>query len=209
MSVQPSVDLNALWKYVTDKVKQQLTVPALWRAMEAAKPLMLDDDVLVLGFAPMEAHQAGLLMDTRHKNLIEQVLESATRKRLLIHAMAAESPAEWEAQKAARVEGQKLQEQAREQFRKDAEAGDTWEAVSEQLVRKFGGLQNRGLASVQAVFLDEAVAALAEAYGRLMPELPDEHAERAYSRALERVSERVLVPSASIGQLVIARRRSA
>jgi hypothetical protein len=206
MSGQPSVDLNALWKYVTDKVKAQITLPGLWRAMEAAKPLVLDDDTLVLGFSGEDTYQAGQLMDHRHKNLIEQVLESATRKRLKIHPMAADSPADWEAYKQSQVEGQKLTQQHKEQFRKDAEAGESWEAVSELLVRRFSTLQNRGLASVQGKFLEEAVAALTEAYGRLMPEHPDEQDEREYSRALERVAERVMVPSAAIAQLVLARR---
>jgi len=205
MSGQPSIDLDALWKYVTDKVKGQITLPGLWRAMEAARPLVLDGEILVLGFSGPDAHQAGHLMDHRHKNIIEQVLETATRKRLKIHPMAAESAADWEAYKQSQAEGQKLTQQHKEQFRKEAEAGQTWDAVSELLVRRFSGLQNRGLASVQARFLEEAVATLAEAYGRLMGETPDEHAEREYSRALERVGERVLVPAAAIGQLVIAR----
>lgn len=207
MSQTPSIDLNALWKYVTDRVKAQVTMPGLWRAMEAAKPVALDGDLLVMGFGPSEGHQGGLLMDHRHKNMIEQVLEQATRKRLRLHVMAGETLEEWEAYKAAQVEAVKLQQQAKQQFQAEAEAGQSWEAVGEQLIRRFSGMTNRGLASVQARFLDDAIDTLAEAYGRLMPADPDEHAERNYSRALERVSERVGVPAAMIGQLVIAKRR--
>lgn len=204
---QPAVDLNALWKYVTDRIKAQVTMPGLWRAMEAAKPVTLEEDQLVLGFGPSEGHQGGLLMDHRHKNMIEQVLEQATRKRLRIHVMAGETLEEWEASKAAQAEAVKLQAQAKQQFMAEADAGNSWEAVAEQLIRRFSNMQNRGLASVQGRFLDDAISVLAEAYPRLMTQNPDEQSERLYSRALERVSERVSVPSAMIAQLVIAKRR--
>ena len=97
--------------------------------------------------------------------------------------------------------------QAKEQFLAEAEAGETWEAVGEQLVRRFGNLEHRGLSSIQGVFLDTSLGTLAEAYGRLMPAIPDEHAERNYSRVLERISERVGVPAAMIAQLVLVKRR--
>jgi len=201
-----NIDLNALWQYVTNQVKNQITLPSLWRSMEAARPLTIDDDTLVLGFVAAEAHQMGLLMDNKHRNIIEQCLHQATRLRLKIHPMAAESVADWEAYKLTLSEGARLSREAKEQFQQRAEAGQTWDAVGEQLVRKFSATANRGLASVQGRYLNEAVDVLAEAYGRLMPADPDEQAERNYSRALERVSERVAVPSAVIAQMVLVRR---
>jgi hypothetical protein len=78
--------------------------------------------------------------------------------------------------------------------------------VAEQLVRKYSATPNRGLSSVQGRYLHEAVDTLAEAYTRLMPEPPTEADERAYSRALDRVSERAMVPSSLIAQMVWARR---
>ena len=40
----PQIDLNALWKYVTDQVKQRTTLPSLWRSMEGARPLTIEND---------------------------------------------------------------------------------------------------------------------------------------------------------------------
>jgi hypothetical protein len=203
----PNIDLNALWNYVTAQVKGQITLPSLWRSMEAAKPLAVDGDILVLGYPAAEAHQMGLLLDNRHRNVIEQCLEQATRVRLKIHPLAAETVAEWEAHKTAQAEGVRLQQQAREQFQQRAEAGQTWDAVGEQLVRRFSALQNRGLASVQGRYLEDSLDVLAEAFGRLMPADADENTERGYSRVLDRIAERVNVPAALIAQMVLARRK--
>ena len=79
--------------------------------------------------------------------------------------------------------------------------------MAEQLAQKYTGLANRTLPSVQGRFLAEAVDVLAEAYGRLMPETPTEPDDRGYSRCLERVAERAMVPGSLIAYLVLERAR--
>lgn len=203
----PQIDLNALWKYVTDQVKSRTTQPTLWRSMEGARPLIIEDEELILGYQAELSMQAGLMMDVQNKNLIEQVIESATRKRLRIRVIDGETLADWEALKLQQVEAKRLQEQSRLQYQQQMKSGDSWDAVAEQLVRKYSNTPNRTLSSVQGRYLDDAVAALAEAFGRLMGETPSELDERAYSKALDRVSERAMVPSSLIAQMVWARRR--
>lgn len=151
--------------------------------------------------------QAGLMMDVQNKNLIEQVIESATRKRLRIRVIDGETLADWEALKQLQVEAKRLQEQSRLQYQQQVKSGDSWEAVAEQLVRKYSNTSNRTLSSVQGRYLDDAIAVLSDAYGRLMGDAPSELDERAYSKALDRVSERAMVPSSLIAQMVCARRR--
>ena len=207
MSQPPPIDVNALWHYVIDQTKARTSLPALWRAMEAARPITLENDELILGYTVADFSQSHLLHDNRFKNTLEQVLESATRKRLRLRIITGESLADWEAHKTQQAEGVRLQAEARQQFQKQAESGATWDAVGEQLVRKFSNLPNRGLASVQGRYLDECLAAFAEAYRRLMPPNSDEQDERNYSRALERIAERVNVPSSLIAHMVQQRLR--
>ena len=202
MSQAPQIDYDALWKYVTQHVKARSNLPAFWRALEAGRAITVDGDRLVVGFGVANMHQSGLLLQTQNKNLIEQVLEQATRKRLTLHVIQGESLQDWEGVKIHQEEATRLEQENVAQFQKRVEGGGNWDAVGEQLVRKVAALQHRGLASVQGRFLHEAVGILAEAYGRLMPETPTETDERNYSRALERVGERVLVPAAVIGYLV-------
>jgi len=205
MSQAPNIDLNALWRYVTDQVKAQVTLPGLWRSMEAAHPLALENDELILGFSVSTSHQKGLLIDSRHRNVIEQVLQAATRKRLAIRLIDGETVEDWETYKLNQTEAQRLQAETRRQLQTKIESGGTWDAVGEQLVRAFAALTNRNLASVQARYLDQAVTTLAEAYGRLMSETPTELEERSYARVLERVSERAGVSSSLIAYFVLRR----
>jgi hypothetical protein len=202
MSQAPEIDYNALWQYVTQQLKSRTSLPALWRALEAARPIVIEGDNFILGFRPADGHMQGFLLEDHYKNLIQQSLETATRRRLNLNIIIGETVEDWESEKARREEAERLQQQAREQYRKHAESGQTWDQVGEQLVRKFSGVPHRGLSSVQARFLDECLDALVEAHRRLMAAEPTELEERAYSRVLDRLSERVMVPSTLIGYLV-------
>ncbi|HEU4754330.1 MAG TPA: hypothetical protein VFU47_14565 [Armatimonadota bacterium] len=207
MAQAPKVDYAALWKYVTDQVKARTSLPPLWRALEAARAITVENDRLIVGFGVADMHQSGLLLQTQHKNIIEQVLEQATHRRLQLEVIQGETLQDWEAAKQHAAEASRLQEQSREQFQKQVEGGQSWEAIGEQLVRKIASLPHRGLASVQGRFLAEALDTLVEAYGRLMPEHPTEADERGYSRTLERLSERVFIPASLIAYLVDERRK--
>lgn len=208
MSQPPTIDLNALWHYVTEQIKNKITLPSLWRSMEGARPLTIENDELILGYQAGLSMQSGLMMDIHNRNAIEQVLETATRKRLRIRVIDGDSIEDWENHKLTLEAGKQMQQQARAQYAAQAEAGLSWEAVAEQLIRKYSATANRTLSSVQGRYLDDAIDLLADAYGRLMPETPSELEERSYSRAIDRVAERAMVPSALIAQLVWARRRS-
>lgn len=202
MSQAPQIDANALWQYVVQQIKQRVSLPHVWRAVEAARPIVVEGDLLILAYGTETAHQAGLLADNRYRIMIEQTLQAATHRPLRFRVINGETPADWEAVKAAEAEAVRLQAETKQQRQTRLDAANTWEAVGEGLIRKFGGLNNRGLASVQGRYLTEAVAALAEAYARLMPETPQETDERAYTRVLERISERTGVAAAMIGYLV-------
>jgi hypothetical protein len=204
MSQEGQTDLNALWTQVTDEVKARIVMPSLWRAMEAGKPLAIEEGELVLGFGAGMG-QGGLLMDQRHRNVIEQILEEKTHQRLRLHLIDGDTLEDWELIKQQRIEAERLTQQSRQQYRQEAAAGDTWDAVGEHLIRRFSETPHRSLASVQGRYLDEAVNTLAESYGRLMFGEPGEMEERAFSRVLTRVAERVAVPEALIAQMVYSK----
>src|SRR5205807_5032293 len=140
------------------QVKAKFSMPARWRAMEAATPLTLNGDELILGYDPGEMHQSGLILDHRHRNVIEQIIEAASHRRLKLRVIPGQTLEDWNLAQQTEIEGARLQQQAREQFLKTAEAGQTWEAVGEQLVRRFAGIPHRGLTSVQGRFLSDAVS---------------------------------------------------
>jgi hypothetical protein len=205
MSQSPQIDVHALWGYVTQQVKNQITLPSLWRALEAARPLTLEGDQLIIGFGAADAHQSGLLETTQNRNVIEQVMSAATRRQLRLRIIPGDTLADWELAKQKDVESALLQQQAKRHFLRPSEAAPSWDAVAEQLVRRFQDTPHRVYTSVQGRYLQEALAILAEAYARLMPDPPTDGDERNFSRALDRVSERTGVPASQVALMVYER----
>lgn len=205
---QPQIDVRALWAYVTEQVKKEITLPSLWRSLEAARPVTLENEELVVGYPLQAADLQGLLMDARNRNSLEQIIERATRRRIRLRVIQGDTLEDWEAEKARDAESIRLMNQRRQQTTRAAAAAGTWDAVGEALIRKLTALPNRTLSSVQGRFLEQALTELVDAYDRLMPESPAEMDERSYSRALERFSERCGVPAAMLAYMVEQRRRS-
>src|SRR5437879_2604811 len=104
MSEPAAIDANALWKYVTEQVKREITMPSLWRCMEAARPVIVENDELVIGFSLQAADLQGLLMDTRNRNSVEQIMERATRRRIRLRVIQGDTLEDWGAEKAREVE---------------------------------------------------------------------------------------------------------
>lgn len=197
------IDVRQLWTYVTQQVKNEIVMPSLWRALEAAVPITVEGEELVIGFSGSGSEHVGQLLSNQNRLKIEQVLTNATRLKLRIRVIEGSTMADWNTVKQSDAAATQMQAQNIKKHQEVVAAGTTWDAVGEQVVRKFGSMPNRSLTGVQGRFLIEAVAILADAYARLMPETPSEQDERAYGRTLERVAERSAVPGAMIAYLVL------
>ena len=216
MSQAPQIDVKKLWEWVTAQVKTKTTAPGLWRSMEAARPITVEGDEVVLGFGPDQSHMRGLLLDNRHQRMIEQLMETGTKRRLTLRIIDGETLADWETHKANEREAVRLIQAGRTGGASSpggapgpaaSGANGTWEEIGEKLIRRIGTIPTRAMPSVQGRLLVEAVDALVEAYPRLMTENSTEQDERSLSRTLDRLAERLGTTSATIGYFLHDRLR--
>lgn len=196
-------DLQQLWQVVVEKVKERLVKPQLWRAMEGCRALAVDEGLLILAFPPNVAHGASMLAESNSQNVIERVLQELTGQPLRIKVIHGETIADWEEEKKRGAAAIQLQAAAAERRRREAAAGSSWEAISDQLSRRFADTPLRQLPHVQAAFLDDAVGILAEAVQRMMNTATvPEPEQRAYARTIDKVAERTQVPATLVAWLV-------
>jgi hypothetical protein len=196
-------EVQKLWQEVVEKVKVRLVMPPLWRAMEGCRPLVVEEDVLVLAFPPDVAHGASLLVESKNQNIIERALEESAGRPLRLKVIHGETIADWEEEKKRGAAAAQLQAAAAERRRREAAAGQSWDSISEQLSRRYAETPLRQLPHVQAAFLDEAVGVLADAVQRMMntANVPEPE-QRAYARTLDKVAERAQVPATLVAWLV-------
>lgn len=195
-------DVARIWHDVTELVKKRLVLPALWRAMEEARALTLDDNRLILGFPPRAAHGAGLLMDTKNLNVIEQALEEVAGAPWRLRVIHGETLQDWQEQKQREEQAAAFARTMQEKRRRETGVEQSWEAISERLTRRYAEMPLRGLPQTQAAYLEEALDVLSEAMGRLMPETPSEADQRGLARVIDKVADRAGVPGALIAFLL-------
>lgn len=202
-------EVSAIWQRVVEEVKTRVVLPALWRAMEGARPLTVDENRFILAFPPQAAHGAGLLMDAKNLNIIEQTLSEVAGQPWRLKIIHGETLEDWAQQKQREQEQAAFTRSMQERRRREVGVEQNWEAVGERLTRRYAELPLRGLPQTQAAYLEEALDVLAEAMTRLMPADPVEADQRGLARVLDKVADRSGVPAPMIAFLLRQRTKKA
>jgi hypothetical protein len=197
-----SSEAQRLWRGALEKVKVRLVLPGVWRAMEAARPLVVEGDLLVLGFPASVAHEGGLLRDSKNSNVIERALEEEAGRPLRMRLIEGDTVEDWRAYQRRDAEAAALQKAAQERRHRDSSVEQGWDAVGERLIRRYAEMPMRQLPQIQALYLEEAVAVLTEAARRLLGENASEVDHRSFARVLDKVADRAQVPAALVAWLV-------
>jgi hypothetical protein len=195
-------DVERLWKATTEKVKVRLVLPGVWRAMEAARPLTIEDGFFIIGFPPARSHEGGLFRDAKTNNIIERALEEEAGRNLRLRIIEGETLADWEQVKLRDVEAQNLQRAAAERRKREASVEQGWDGIMERVSRRYAEIPLRQLPQMQALYMEESIGILADAASRLLGENAAEVDHRSFARAIERVADRAQVPAAVIAYLI-------
>ena len=194
-------DLAEVWAEILPDLRKGVTGVGVWAALNASRPIVVEDGFLILGLPSKEIELAGHLRLAQTRKLIEteagRLLEQALNLRV-IEGVTAE---DWATEKIRDGEKRRLQVQALARARAQVQAGTSWEGIYEQLSRKFAETTNRSLPQNRAKFFMEAVEIVAAAV-RETP-ITDDLAERNYARCLERVSQYSEVPSTLVAVKVL------
>ncbi len=89
-----------IWAKAFESVRQEVAVPTVWLAMEAARPLTIDGNYFVAALSLQEAYLAGHLQDNLATSAIEEALRTITGRILAFRLIIGESLADWEGVKA-------------------------------------------------------------------------------------------------------------
>ncbi len=195
-------DIEQIWKGTLEKIKVRLVMPGVWRAMEAARPLVIENGILVLGFPASRSHEGGLLKDSKTNNIIERALEEEAGQPLRLRTIEGETLDDWQTAKLRDEQATALQRAAAEKRRREQSADQGWDGIIERLTRQYADMPMRQLPQMQAIYLDEAIRLLADAARRLLGDSPAEADQRSFARALDRVADRTQVPAAIVAYLV-------
>jgi hypothetical protein len=196
-------DASKVWEEALPRIKNGVTGVGVWAALNAARPIALEDGVIVLGLPAQDSELAGHLKVATTKRLIESVVSMICGQSVAAKVIDGVSQEDYDTYKRREAERARLQQQALEKMRTELTARTSWDQVYEQLGRRFAAVSNKSLPQNRARFLEEAVELVAEA--RRRQATYDEAGERNFARCLERLAQYAEMPSTWIARIVLER----
>ncbi len=182
-----------IWREATDVVLiRSDRFGPLNQAMQAAVPIAVDGELLVITMPGSERHLAGHMETASNRNSIRNALELVAGQRLDFRIIDGSTVEEWNALKAAEGRTRAAAAEARKERTTGAapaaRAGEgPWDEVIQRIHRQYQQLAKRQYPQSKARYLREALGWV----GRLDEELRYDTEEDAHERALARALERL------------------
>ncbi|MBS1713194.1 MAG: hypothetical protein JST30_02530 [Armatimonadetes bacterium] len=196
-------ELSEVWSEVLPDLRKAVTGVGVWAALNAARPIVIEDGHLVLGLPHSENELAGHLRMAQTRRLIETEVGRHFDAPLTLRIIEGTSAEDWTTEKIRDAEKRKLNEQALARAKAELKAGVSWDGVYEKLSRKYAETPNRSLPQNRAKFFLEAVDIIVEAL--LSTPITDDLAERSYARCIERVAQYSEIPSSLVAVKILER----
>lgn len=196
-------ELTEIWKDLLPKLREAVSGVGVWTALNASRPVALEDGILVIGVPHEDAELSGHLKVVTTKRILETYASRALGESVQVRIIDGVGQAEWEAQKRRDAEARRLQELNMNKMRAEMTARSNWESVYDQLGRQYAAIPNKSLPQNRARFYAGAVELVAET--RRGQESWDELGERNFARCLERLAQYAEIPSAIVAGDVLQR----
>ncbi len=196
-------ELAEIWNEALPTIKEGVTGVGVWTALNAAKPIALENGVLVVGVPHELGELSGHLKLAATKRLIETTMTGLALQQVTLRVIDGVEIGDWDIEKRRDIEKARLNDQAMTKMRAAMAAKSDWEATYELLGRKFAAVPGKSLPQNRARFYEEAVSLIADARQGMSGY--DELGERNFARCLERLAQYSEVPSSIVALDVLRR----
>ena len=192
-----------LWSQALPTIQNSISGRGVWAALNAAKPITLEEGVLVVGLPHEDSQLAAHLRLAQNHRVIEHFVSKTAQKSTKVRIIDGITEQDYEIVKRRDMERRRLQEQEMAKMRAEMQARTSWDQVYEQLSKRWSAVGNKSLPQNRARFFEEAIEIVAEA--RREMQSVDDMSERNFARCLERVAQYVEMPSTVVATQVLQR----
>jgi hypothetical protein len=196
-------DLLGTWKEALPKIQNSVTGRGVWAALNAARPIALEENVMVLGVPHEDSELSGHLRIPSTKRVMEVMLSQVVGSAVTVRVIDGVTQEDYDLVKRRDGERRRLEDQEMAKMRAEMSAKTSWEGVYEQLSRRFAAVTNKSLPQSRARFYEEAIEIIAQA--RREQTTYDDMGERNFARCLERLAQYVEIPSAMVAHDILKR----
>lgn len=138
-----SLDLEKLWAAVIEGLHRGPVNRSLWQAAERAKPITIENGVLIIGFNPRDMRYAGYLQTAPNRSRIQEIIMARTGRRLDMRVIEGDTIEDWRRVKQIeRLSEERVEEQVRE-IEARRESVRAWADLNEDLIKLFSATTAR------------------------------------------------------------------
>jgi hypothetical protein len=194
-------DPGAIWKDALPIIMKNVSGRGVWAALNAVRPIALEEDQLVVGIPQTDGELAGHLRLPQTKRIMELAVSQIVGKSFGVRLIDGVREADYELAKRRDAERRRLQEAEMTKMRAELASKSNWETVYEQLSRRYAAVTNKSLPQNRARFFEEALELIAET--RKQQTTFDDMGERNFARCLERLAQYSEIPSTIVAVQVL------
>jgi hypothetical protein len=183
------VNVEELWQAVIESLHRGPVNRSLWDAVAHAKPLVIEDNELVIGFSPRDMRHAGYLQTASNRARIQDVLLARTGHRLQLRVIEGDTIDAWRRVKQIeRLAEERAEEQVRE-VQARAQSVHAWADLNEALIKLFSAAGLRRYPITLARMLAKALAMVYETDATVRADDPEGTAY--HDRELNRICDKL------------------
>jgi curved DNA-binding protein CbpA len=190
-----------IWRETTDVVLLRSDrFGPLNQAMQAAIPITLDEDLLILSMPGAERHLSGHMETAANRNAILNALELTSGRRLDFRLIDGSSVEDWEALKKGERRARETATRGRRETAGTAArpaAGEgPWDELVQRIHRQYQQIPKRQYPQAKARYLREALGwvVATDEEVRYQGEVDEDAHERSIARAIERLAAILELP---------------
>jgi curved DNA-binding protein CbpA len=190
-----------IWRETTDVVLLRSDrFGPLNQAMQAAIPITLDEDLLILSMPGAERHLSGHMETAANRNAILNALELTSGRRLDFRLIDGSSVEDWEALKKGERRARETATRGRRETtptaRRPAAGEGPWDELVQRIHRQYQQIPKRQYPQAKARYLREALGwvVATDEEVRYQGEVDEDAHERSIARAIERLAAILELP---------------
>lgn len=199
MSTMRPSPAQQIWHEASERVKDRVIAPTLYRALEAGVGITIEEDIFVVGYSSTDMPLAGHLRDPRYMAMIEQSLGDILRKTIRLKIVEGTTLADYEDYKRLQALAESVRLNMTQRKSEERAIERAWEEVAEKVVRGYARTELRQFAQTKARYIQKAFQIINDAVNEMgYSDDSPEAQKRAMARVWEKFSTAVGVPSSML-----------
>ncbi|MGQ9523643.1 MAG: hypothetical protein ACUVTZ_02265 [Armatimonadota bacterium] len=189
-------DPVSLWNQVVEIAKKRIIQPSLWQALEAVKPIAVEEGSLIVGLPPALIHYSSYISSSENRHKLQTIMHEITGGEIKLRLIEGTEMADWELVKKREAIAQAAADARQAKIDKELALEASWDALGDTVYQMYLRMPLKQLPHNRAKYLMEVIPVISQEMDRLMsgPDAEHERNQRGLARILDRVGTLANVP---------------